>query len=61
MKELEFIGSSQDDLKSFPAEARKDAGFQLHFVQMGQEPADWKPVKAIGAGDVPPYLSSTPI
>jgi phage-related protein len=50
MKDLEFIGSSQDDLKSFPAEARRDAGFQLHFVQMGQEPADWKPMTSVGSG-----------
>ena len=50
MKDLEFIGSSQEDLKAFPAEARRDAGFQLHFVQMGQEPTDWKPMKAVGSG-----------
>jgi phage-related protein len=50
MKDLEFIGSSQEDLKDFPIEARRDAGFQLHFVQMGQEPADWKPMRSVGAG-----------
>ena len=50
MKDLEFIGSSQEDLKSFPMDARRDAGFQLHFVQMGQEPADWKPMKSVGMG-----------
>ena len=50
MKELEFIGTRQDDLKSFPAEPRRDAGFQLHYVQMGQEPSDWKPMKTVGIG-----------
>ena len=50
MKDLEFIGSSKDDLRSFPEEARRDAGFQLHFVQAGQEPADWKPMTSIGPG-----------
>jgi phage-related protein len=50
MKPLEFVGSTQDDLKNFPAEARRDAGFQLNFVQMGQEPADWKPMKTVGSG-----------
>lgn len=50
MKAVEFAGSSQDDLKKFPAEARRDAGFQLHFIQMGQEPSDWKPMKTVGAG-----------
>lgn len=50
MKDLEFIGTSQDDLKGFPAEARRDAGFQLHYVQIGQEPSDWKPMKNVGSG-----------
>ena len=50
MKPLEFAGSSQDDLKNFPAEARRDAGFQLHFVQTGQQPSDWKPMKSVGSG-----------
>ena len=42
MKDLAFIGSSQEDLRAFPEEARRDAGFQLHFVQRGLEPSDWK-------------------
>lgn len=50
MKPLEFVGSTQDDLKNFPAEARRDTGFQLNFVQVGQEPADWKPMKTLGSG-----------
>lgn len=50
MKPLEFAGSSQDDLKNFPAEARRDAGFQLRFIQMGLAPSDWKPMKAVGSG-----------
>ena len=50
MKPLEFLGSSQDDLKNFPAEARRAAGFELHFVQQGLAPSDWKPMKVVGAG-----------
>jgi phage-related protein len=50
MKELEFIGSCQDDIRNFPAEARRDAGFQLHFIQMGQDPSDWKPMKTVPTG-----------
>jgi phage-related protein len=50
MKDLEFIGSSKEDLRSFPEDARRDAGFQLHFVQAGQEPGDWKPMTSIGPG-----------
>lgn len=50
MKPLEFVGSSLDDLKAFPAEARRAAGFELGFVQRGLEPSDWKPMKEVGAG-----------
>ena len=37
-------------MKNFPADARRDAGFQLHFVQAGQQPFDWKPMKTVGSG-----------
>jgi len=40
-KPLHFMGSSHRDLKAFPEEARRDAGF---------EPEDWKPMKTVGAG-----------
>jgi len=50
MKPLEFLGSSLDDLKAFPAEARRAAGFELSFVQRGVEPSDWKPMKEVGIG-----------
>ena len=50
MKRLEFVGSSLEDLKEFPAEARRAAGFELGFVQRGLYPSDWKPMKEVGAG-----------
>ncbi|MEK6641913.1 MAG: type II toxin-antitoxin system RelE/ParE family toxin [Nitrospirota bacterium] len=50
MKRLEFAGSSLDDLREFPAEARRVAGFELGFVQRGLDPSDWKPMKEVGAG-----------
>jgi len=50
MKGLKFIGSSLDDLRNFPAEARRQAGFELAAVQRGREPSDWKPVNTVGAG-----------
>lgn len=49
-KEIEFIGSSLDDLRDFPDGARRDAGFQLDKVQHGEEPDDWKPFAQIGPG-----------
>ena len=49
-KPLYFLGSSLDDLKSFPPEARRDAGFNLDFVQRGLEPSNWRPMRAVGSG-----------
>lgn len=50
MKPLKFVGSSLDDLRNFPEEARRTAGFELYAVQKGLQPADWKPMQSIGAG-----------
>ena len=50
MKLLEFVGSSLDDLREFPAEARRAAGFELGFVQRGLDPSDWKSMNQVGAG-----------
>ena len=52
VKPLEFVGSSLDDLRNFPAEARRVAGFELTFVQQGLMPSDWKPLKKVGSGAV---------
>jgi phage-related protein len=37
-------------LKAFPDEARREAGFNLDFVQRGFDPENWKPRKTVGAG-----------
>ncbi len=39
-----------DDLRNFPVEARRTAGFELYAVQTGFEPSDWKPMPIIGPG-----------
>ncbi len=39
-----------DDLRDFPHEARRAAGFELHSVQNGLDPKDWKPIETIGPG-----------
>jgi len=49
-KPLHFLGSSHADLKPFPDQARRDAGFNLDFVQRGLGPENWKPMKIIGPG-----------
>ena len=50
MKDVEFVGSSDDDLRAFPQVARQRAGYQLHLVQSGQDPSDWKPMATVGPG-----------
>lgn len=49
-KEIRWVGSAYDDLRDFPADPRRDAGFQLSKVQAGLEPDDWKPFDDVGAG-----------
>ena len=49
-KPLTWIGSSREDLRQFPAEARRRAGFELRAVQRGDEPSDFKPMPIIGPG-----------
>jgi phage-related protein len=50
MKSLKFVGTSLDDLKNFPDEARRADGFELYAVQCGFDPSDWKPMQSIGSG-----------
>jgi len=49
-KPVEFRDTSLDDLRAFPAEARRAAGHQIDQVQHGGEPDDWKPMKTVGKG-----------
>ena len=50
MKPITFLGNSLKALRAFPDAARQDAGFQLDLLQRGQQPDDFKPVPAAGAG-----------
>ena len=50
MKPLRFVGSSLDDMKDFPVEARLAAGFELHAVQRGLMPSEFKPMLNVGPG-----------
>ena len=36
--------------ESFPRDARRVAGHELHLVQEGLEPDDWKPMTSVGPG-----------
>lgn len=51
-KQLSWLSSSLDDLRAFPADAGRDAGYQLGRVQQGLLPSDWTPMTAVGSGVV---------
>ena len=50
MKDVRWHGSSRSDVEAFPADARREAGYQLFQVQIGEAPSDWKPMTSIGPG-----------
>lgn len=49
-KPIFFLGSSLDDLREFPANARREAGYELSKIQVGERPSDFKPMQIVGAG-----------
>ncbi len=50
MKPVRWRGDSLERLREFPADATRDAGYQLERVQSGREPLDWKPMPPVGLG-----------
>ena len=52
LKPMVFLGDALDRLRAFPEGARKEAGVQLHKVQQGLAPSDWKPMRTVGPGVV---------
>lgn len=49
-KPVMFRGGALDDLRAFPASARREAGYQIDKVQSGRDPSDWKPMNTVGQG-----------
>ena len=47
---IRWIGSSRKNILAFPVDARKEAGYQLSLVQLGDDPEDWKPMRGMGMG-----------
>ena len=45
-----WVGSARERLRAFPEAARREAGHQLHVVQFGLEPGDWRPMRSVGPG-----------
>ena len=50
MKRLVWLGTSLEDLRSWPVEAQRDTGYQLYKIQAGMNPSDWKPMPSVGSG-----------
>jgi len=50
VKELVWLGSSLDDLKSFPDEVKDEMGYALHCAQLGNTDSSAKPFKGYGSG-----------
>jgi len=50
VKAVVFLGDSLSRVRDFPETARATAGFQLHQLQLGLDPDDWKPMTSIGPG-----------
>ena len=50
MKEVQFLGRSLDDLRAFPAAARRAMSYQIDNLQHGFEADDWKPMTSVGPG-----------
>ncbi len=50
LKPVTFLGSSRDDLRNMPETARHLIGEQLMILQLGREPADFKPTPSVGVG-----------
>lgn len=49
-KPVEWLGGSLEDVRGFPAEARREAGHDLFLVQEGELPRDWKSIQTVGPG-----------
>ena len=50
MKPITWLGDSLEQVRGFPDDARREAGFELGEVQKGLDPSNWKPMTGVGAG-----------
>lgn len=49
-KDITWVGSSREDLRAFPTDAKQIAGYQLERVQHGLMPDLSKPMPIVGSG-----------
>lgn len=50
LKPVTWLGTSREDVKSFPEKVRRIVGTELMAEQSGYDPSDWKPMSSIGPG-----------
>ena len=50
IKPITWLGTSREDVKTFPEKVRQIVGAELMAVQSGYDPSDWKPMNNIGQG-----------
>src|SRR5947209_19453061 len=50
LAEIIWCGDSRSVLRGFPAKVQEDLGYALYQVQLGQIPADSKPMRGLGTG-----------
>jgi phage-related protein len=48
-KPLFWVGSSREDLRTFPSEVKEEMGFALHIAQTGEKHSNAKPLKGFGS------------
>ncbi len=58
LKPLAWIGSSREDVRSFPEEVKDAFGFALFIAQRGGRHRDTKPLKGFGGAGVMEIMSS---
>lgn len=52
MKPLHFVGSSNKDLRNFPEDVRREAGFAIHVAQDGGKAINAVPLVGFGGAHV---------
>ncbi len=50
MKAISFRGDSLNDLKSFNDDVKQQIGYNLHRIQIGKKPLNYKLMKTVGIG-----------
>jgi phage-related protein len=47
---IAWEGDSKEVLTSFPDAVKRNLGFDLHLLQQGEQPTDFRPMTSMGPG-----------